>query len=70
MARHPLSLVGLRLVALVAFSLLVSGALLLADLPLLAMLAFFPTLIGSGAYLLGESSDLPGTTGAGDKNVP
>jgi hypothetical protein len=36
----------------------------------LAIGALVVTTIGAIIYLTGESSDLPGTSGDGDKNVP
>jgi hypothetical protein len=37
---------------------------------LLAIGALFVTIVGTGIYLTGESSDLPGTSGDRDKDVP
>jgi hypothetical protein len=70
MSRHPFSrdwrlVVGLLIAALVVF-----GAFLGFRSYLLALGALLVTIIGTGIYLTGESSDLPGTSGDHDKNVP
>jgi hypothetical protein len=36
----------------------------------LAIGTLLATVIGYGVYMTGESSDLPGTAGKDDKNVP
>ncbi len=70
MSRHPFSLywkgpVGFILAATLAFVLAIwTGSYLLAIGTLLA------TAISYGVYMTGESSDLPGTAGKDNKNVP
>lgn len=70
MSRHPFSrdwrlVVGLLMAAIVIFSVCLGFRSYL-----LAIGALFVTIVGTGIYLTGESSDLPGTSGDRDKDVP
>jgi hypothetical protein len=70
MSRHPCSrdwrlVVGLLIAAFVVF-----GAFLGFRSYFLAIGALLVTIVGIGIYLTGESSDLPGTSGDRDKDVP
>jgi hypothetical protein len=70
MSRHPYSRYWKRVVAFVAIGFLTTVALYLAGAYLMAVTAFLVTLIATAIYLVGESSDLPGTAGDGDQDVP
>ena len=69
MSRHPFSQhwkgpVGFLVAALIAFA-----VFLWTDSYLFAIATLLISVVGYGVYATGESSDLPGTTGAHDKNV-
>jgi len=70
MSRHPYSRYWKRVVAFVGLGFLATGALHLAGADLVALITLLATLVATGIYLVGESSDLPGTAGDDDKDVP
>ena len=70
MSRHPFSREWGRVVAFFLAAFAVFGVFLWTHSYVLAIGALFVTVVGMGIYLIGNSSDLPGTAGDRDKNVP
>ena len=70
MSRHPFSRDWRLVVGLLTAAVVVFGASLGFHSYFIAIGALFVTIVGTGIYLTGESSDLPGTSGDRDKNVP
>jgi hypothetical protein len=70
MPRHPFSQYWKGPVAFILAATLMFIAALWSGSYLLAFGTLLTTAIGYGVYMTGEASDLPGTAGKNDKNVP
>ena len=70
MARHPFSYNWKAPVAFIVVATVAFVAFLVTNSYLLAIGTLLFATIGYGIYGMGESSDLPGTAGKDDKNVP
>jgi hypothetical protein len=70
MSRHPFSRYWKGPVAFIFAATLTFVAALWTNSYLLAIGTLLATAIGYGVYMTGESSDLPGTAGTNNKNVP
>jgi hypothetical protein len=70
MSRHPFSRYWKGPVGFIVAATLTFVAALWTSSYLLAIGTLLATAIGYGVYMTGESSDLPGTAGKDNKNVP
>lgn len=70
MSRHPPARYWKRLIAFPAGAAVLFVVLLWTHSYLLAIGALIVTTIAYMVYTTGESSDLPGTAGKHDKNIP
>ena len=70
MSRHPFSRYWKGPVVFILAAMTAFIVFLWTESHLLAIATLLAAAIGYGVYALGESSDLPGTTGKGNKNVP
>lgn len=70
MSRHPFSRYWKGPVLFMVMATATFIAALLSGTYLIALFVLLTTVIGYGVYMTGESSDLPGTAGKNDKNVP
>lgn len=70
MSRHPPSRYWKRLIGFPAGAAVIFVVLLWSHSYLLAIAALIATTIAYMVYTTGESSDLPGTAGKHDKNIP
>jgi hypothetical protein len=70
MSRHPFSQYWKGPVVFIIVATLMFVAALWTSSYLLAIGTLLAAAIGYGVYMTGESSDLPGTAGKDDKNVP
>lgn len=70
MSRHPFSQFWKVPVAFIIGAVFAFSISLWTTSYLFAIATLLIAVIGYGAYALGESSDLPGTTGRGGKDIP
>jgi hypothetical protein len=70
MSRHPISRYWKRLISFPALAAVVFVILLWTQSYLLAIAALIIAVVGYMVYTTGESSDLPGTAGKHDENIP
>lgn len=70
MSRHPFSLYWKGPLSFILAATLTFVVAIWTRSYLLAIGTLLATVIGYGVYMTGESSDLPGTAGKDNKNVP
>ena len=70
MSRHPFSRYWKGPVAFILVATIVFVGALWSGSYLLALVTLLTAGIGYGVYMTGESSDLPGTAGKDNKNIP